>query len=140
MGLDRGDGKRPDGMTLFPFYRGKSLVWDATVADTFCDSHVIGCALGASHAADLAESAKRAKYIDLSQDYDFQPLGFETSGVFGSNARKIIAEIGRRMALQTGDKRELEFLRQRIGLAIVRGNATCVRVSSERFPYSDKLL
>ena len=34
-GLNRGDGKRPDGMTLFPYKREKCLVWDATVADTY---------------------------------------------------------------------------------------------------------
>jgi len=29
------DGRRPDGLTLGPWYRGLSLVWDATVLDTF---------------------------------------------------------------------------------------------------------
>ena len=29
-GVDRGNGKRPDGMNVFPFAEGKSLVWDAT--------------------------------------------------------------------------------------------------------------
>ena len=27
VGLDRGDGKHPDGMTVFPFSRGKCLIW-----------------------------------------------------------------------------------------------------------------
>ena len=30
VGLDRGDGKRPDGMTVFPFSRGKYHIWDCT--------------------------------------------------------------------------------------------------------------
>jgi len=30
-GLDRQDGKRPDGLTLIPWYGGRSLVWDVTV-------------------------------------------------------------------------------------------------------------
>ena len=34
VGLDRGDGKRPDGMTVFPFSRGKCLIWDCTCADS----------------------------------------------------------------------------------------------------------
>ena len=34
-GLDRGDGSRPDGITVFPFSVGRSLVWDCTCVDTF---------------------------------------------------------------------------------------------------------
>ena len=37
-GLDRGDGKRPDGITTFPFANGKCLAWDATCSDTFSPS------------------------------------------------------------------------------------------------------
>ena len=40
-GLDRGDGNRPDGITLLPYARGKSLVWDATCTDTFSPSKII---------------------------------------------------------------------------------------------------
>ena len=35
VGHDGGDGKRPDGMTVFPFSRGKSLIWDSTCFDSF---------------------------------------------------------------------------------------------------------
>ena len=34
--------RRPDGLTLNPWYRGRCLVWDATVVDTFAESHYIG--------------------------------------------------------------------------------------------------
>ena len=33
-GLCREDGKRPDGLTLCPWNRGNSLVWDVTVIDS----------------------------------------------------------------------------------------------------------
>ena len=32
--LSRVDGKRPDGVTLTPWFRGKPPAWDATVPDT----------------------------------------------------------------------------------------------------------
>ena len=35
VGLDRGDGKRPDGISTFPFSQGKAICWDATCVNTF---------------------------------------------------------------------------------------------------------
>jgi hypothetical protein len=32
--------KRADGLTLAPWSRGKSLIWDATCAETLCRSYV----------------------------------------------------------------------------------------------------
>ena len=37
VGLDRGDGRRPDGLTIFPWKFGKALVWDVTVVDTLAN-------------------------------------------------------------------------------------------------------
>ncbi|XP_055355475.1 uncharacterized protein LOC129600865 [Paramacrobiotus metropolitanus] len=34
-GLSRLDGKRPDGLSLFPWKNGLPLIWDVTVCDTF---------------------------------------------------------------------------------------------------------
>jgi len=34
------DGKRPDGTTLLPWVRGKSMAWDVTVPDTYAESHI----------------------------------------------------------------------------------------------------
>ena len=41
-GTSRDDGKRPDGVTMTPGAKGKSLVWDYTCVDTF-DLHVYPC-------------------------------------------------------------------------------------------------
>ena len=40
-GLDRGDGKRPDGMTVFPFSREKYLIWDSTCVDALPPQHCL---------------------------------------------------------------------------------------------------
>src|SRR5689334_24625407 len=39
-GCSREDGKRPDGMTLVPWKRGRALVWDFTCRDTFAPSYI----------------------------------------------------------------------------------------------------
>ena len=39
-GLYRGDGSRPDGITVFPFSCGRKLVWDCTCVDTFARVHL----------------------------------------------------------------------------------------------------
>ena len=39
-GLLRPDGKRPDGVTLIPWARGRCFTWDVTVPDTFASSRV----------------------------------------------------------------------------------------------------
>ena len=58
VGLDRGDGKRPDGLTTFPFTSGKCLAWDATCTDTYADSVVVSSALNPGTAARAAEARK----------------------------------------------------------------------------------
>jgi len=37
-GLLRSDSKCPDGATLIPWAKGKSMAWDITVLDTFAES------------------------------------------------------------------------------------------------------
>ena len=125
VGINRGDGRRPDGITLFPFHRGRCLVWDATVSDTFAPSHVLDCAVTAGAAAVAAGEHKRRKYRELAGTYQFEPLAFETSGVCGPSTTKVIAEIGRRLARERGEPRESSWLWQRLSIANVRGNAAC---------------
>ena len=81
VGLDRGDGRRPDGLTTFPFTRGRCLAWDATCTDTFADSAVAACAVDAGSAARSAEVRKMQRYATLASQYLFVPLAVETSGV-----------------------------------------------------------
>ena len=87
VGLNRGDGRRPDGVTIFPYSRGKSLCWDATCVDTFCSGSVIDSALEPGSAAARAEELKREKYRSLTDRYVFEPVAVETTGVFGPSTQ-----------------------------------------------------
>ena len=130
VGMDRGDGRRPDGVTIFPYSRGRSLCWDATCADTFCSSAVLDTAITPGAAADRAEARKRARYMDISQRYIFEPVSVETSGVLGISTLSFLRGLGKRISAHTGDKRESRWLFERISLAIARGNAASIMASS----------
>jgi len=51
--------RRPDGLTLNPWYRGRNLVWDAKVVDTFAESHYI---VSATIPGNVATDAGTDKY------------------------------------------------------------------------------
>ena len=122
-GLDRGDGKRPDGITVYPFREGKSLIWDCTCVDTFARTHLNNSAIEARSAATAAEALKRTKYSGLSGRYLFEPIAVETTGVYGGTTSSLVRELGRRIVVATGDPRESAWFRQRLDIAIQRGNA-----------------
>ena len=125
-GSDRGNGKRPDGLTLYPFSRGKSLIWDATCTDTFCPTALNKSACAPGSAADGAEERKEAHYASLSERFRFVPVAIETAGVYGKKTEAFISKLGGRMAAATGDARERAWLRQRLSIAVVRGNAASI--------------
>ena len=72
-GLDRGDGSRPDGITVFPLRGGKTLICNCTCVDTFTGVHLNMSAMEAGTAANSAEERKAVntlllqRYISLSQ-------------------------------------------------------------------------
>jgi hypothetical protein len=126
VGLDRGDGRRPDGMTTFPYRCGRSLIWDATCTDTFSPNVLALSATEPGHAARLAEEKKIAKYSSLTTRYIFTPIAVETSGVIGPRTLSFLKELGKIISRRTGDPRESLWLFQRVSVAIVRGNFICL--------------
>ena len=54
-GCSRPDGKKPDGLSLIPWAKGKSLLWDYTCADTFALSYINKTAKEVGWAAKHAE-------------------------------------------------------------------------------------
>ena len=79
-GLSRSDGKRPDGVSLIPWSRGRCVAWDVTSSDTLSPSHLPSSATQAGSAAARAEAAKTLKYSALASTHAFVSLAFETLG------------------------------------------------------------
>ena len=93
-GLSRTDCKRPDGLTLVPWLAGKNAVWDVTVSG----------------------AKKELKYSELSTNYLFIPLAFESLGSVGSKTLIFLLDFGRRLTGASDDSRETAFLFQRLSI------------------------
>jgi hypothetical protein len=125
-GLTRSDGRRPDGLTLIPWARGRCLTWDSTVADTLAACYLPSTSRTAGSAAQARETVKRRHYEDIANSFIFCPFAVETLGPFGDEALRFVKDLGRRLRVVTGEPRSTNFLIQRISVAIQRGNAACI--------------
>ena len=96
---------------------GKNLLWDVTVVDTLCASHVKNCSKHPGAAAENAENKKFSTYSELLDDYCFVPIGIETFGAWGPEGHKLIKDIGKKLKEVTGEQRSTFFLTQRISMA-----------------------
>lgn len=123
-GLYRDDGKRPDGMTLIPWARGQSLVWDATCVETFANSYLKQTSTRAGSAADQAVRRKHNLHQKIKgQNYKFVALAVETMGSWSTKAKQFLQYLGKRLEKISGDPRSGQFLFQRISWAIQKINA-----------------
>ena len=134
VGLDKSSSRRPDGVSVFPFSQGKCLSWDATVSDTFAKTALMDSAASAGSAARKAEERKIRHYQALEEQYRFTPISLETTGVYGNKTETFIQELGRRMRGNTGDVRQTQWLRQRLSIAIARGNASSILATGNFYP------
>lgn len=125
-GMMRDSAMRPDGKTMIPWKNGQFMCWDVTCVCTMADSYIGNSHRNVGYAVDQAETKKRHTYRHLGDNVVFFPVGFETFGVWGESAKEMVAEIGRRIAEHTGERRAAEFLRQRISIEIERGNAISI--------------
>ena len=124
--LTRNDGKRPDGLTMLPWQRGRSATWDVTVVDTLATSYLSQSASNAAAAAELAAVRKTTKYSTISLTHHFFPIAIETLGPICLVGAEFISDIGRRITAVTSDTRESTFLFQRLSVAVQRYNAVCI--------------
>ena len=83
----------------------------------------------AGAAASNAETAKcvlSATELSATGMYLFYPVAIETLGSWSPSASEICREIGARIQARTGDPRSTAFLRQRLAVAVQRGNAAAI--------------
>jgi len=124
MELARQDGRRPDGLKLIPWQRGKPLTWDVTVAHTLVDSYVSTMARSSGAAAEQEAGRKTARYDLLAQTGRlFQPITAETLGPLNKSSIAFFSELGCKIASISGDNREPSFLFQRISMTIQHFNS-----------------
>ena len=126
-GLLRSDGKRPDGVTLAPWSSGCLLIWDATCPDTFAISYRAQATSEAGRVAESAEDRKAEKYRGLPASHSFTPVAIETLGAIGPRSMLFLRDLGRRIALESGEPRSTDYLLQRLSVAVQRGNAASVQ-------------
>jgi len=98
----------------------KSLCWDVTITCPLTESYVDRASHQAGSAAELAATRKEDKYVDLGARYIFEPIATETLGVFNASARRLLADLGRRISTNTGEARETSYLFQRISVLAQR--------------------
>jgi hypothetical protein len=126
-GLIRTDGRRVDGMSLIPWVRGKTLIWDATCSDTFVPSQLKHTARVKVRVKVRVVRVKENTYAPLlSQNYHFVPFAVETMGPWCKEAKVFFNELAKNISLKTHEPRSKSFLQQKISMAIQKGNAASV--------------
>ena len=99
VGINRGDGRRPYAILVFPFSNRKCLCWDATCVDTFAETHINSSAVTPGAADNAAEDGKRHKYAAQTVQFRFEPWMLETAGVLGKTTEVLLKEMGRLQAI-----------------------------------------
>lgn len=94
-GVDRDDGKRPDGLKQVPWKVGKQMVCYATCIDTVSASHLEFSTLKPGLAAKNAEGRKFLTYCSLERFFSLCLLGFETLSSWGTSAVALVSDIGK---------------------------------------------
>ena len=110
-------------MTLLPYIRGRPLVWDFNCSHRLAATASVATQ-GDSKVAELAEARKFRTYEQLSRNYIVQPVAIENLRSIGPDSLSLVPELGKRLTDVSGSPLEISYLRQRLGIAQQRGNAT----------------
>ena len=120
------DGKRPDGLSITPWDRGRPLVWDVTCWDTYAPSHLHHSASGPGILADLAARTKIQTYKEIGQTHIFVPVAVETSGALGKDALNFLHQLALRIRSSSHDPLEYLKLCQKISVCIQNYNCASI--------------
>ena len=123
-GLMRLDGKRLDGVTLAPWQSGCLLAWDTTCPDTFTTSYRTQ---EAGKVAENVEDRKAENYRRLPTSHSFTPIAFETMGAIGPRLMAFLMNLGRQIAMESGELKSTDILLQQLSVAVQRGNCASMR-------------
>lgn len=125
--ISRDDNKkRVDGVTIVPWSHGRQLAWDATCVDPVCATYLNGSATQPCFASNRAAVNKRNHYRTVCNMYHFVAFAVDCLGGWSKEAQKFGLELGKRMSISTGEPKSLSFFRQRVSIAIQRGNSASV--------------
>ena len=111
-GLMRNDGRRPDGVTMLPWSRGRSLAWDFTYVHRLVASasYLSKGRQEGSSVALAKEAIKRQHYNDIPSCYILEPVAIEALGGIGDSSWAFLRTLGQRIQEQTGEKRSFSWL------------------------------
>ena len=90
IGLLTNDGRRPDGITLTIWHRGKPVAWDFTCVHCLAASHIRIATTEGPVVANEAEIKKRSHYNDLPDNCTFEHVAIETLGGISQTSIKFL--------------------------------------------------
>ena len=111
---------------MIPWSQGKHLLWDFTCCDTLAASHCHQNSQRPASAAEVAEQRKFDHYSDLQTNFIFAPISMETLGSIGSQSKHFLKDLCGRLVLATGNKQAGAFFKQRLSMAVQRGNVVSI--------------
>ena len=94
--------------------------------DTFAECHYIASAAIPGSVATDAETDKWLKYNDLLDNYYFQPVAMDTTGLYGKSTSPFLSCLAKKLFDISGDPREQQWLHQHLSLAVVRGDTASI--------------
>jgi len=73
-----------------------------------------------------SETKKKDLYSQLGDNYIFLPVALETLGTWAPDALSLINQIGHLITIETGEVKATKYLKEKISLNFMRGNAMSI--------------